>query len=149
MRLQIGSATAFCLAQSQLDSFTKVAVSIVPSAKGAKYDSQGQARKRVAPGPGREMIWRPERPKYQSGRSTHVRWASASHLLLQCLVLRPFRPDSRWHSLTRGDALSRLPLAVIFRAFGAPEFSQLSYLISDCPKSRSCTSNLNPRKNGL
>src|SRR5215213_7148523 len=71
------------------------------SANGARYKSQGQARseaERVAPGKYTNERFRPERPKY------------APYYALSGL--------GEFDSGTRGDAL-RLPLAFIFRAFGA------------------------------
>src|SRR6202008_1575016 len=76
------------------------------SAKGAEYESQGQARseaERVAPG--NESKFGPA----LKGRNTVA-------------LFRPFRPLPALLVPTRGDALrfaSRLPLAFIFRAFGA------------------------------
>ena len=77
------------------------------SAKGAEYESQGQVpsnARHVAPGCDMHERIRPERPKISR-------------------VLRAFSAGPDCLSLTRGDALrsaSRLPLAFIFRAFGAP-----------------------------
>jgi hypothetical protein len=77
------------------------------SAKGAQYDSQGQARseaERVAPGKIIKLATSPERAKY-----------SAVYFGLSGLA-RFFR------GITMGDVLRfapHLPLAVIFRTFGA------------------------------
>jgi|GEM_PF-3367880 len=76
------------------------------SAKGAEYESQGQARseaERVALGCNKPEEIRPERPKYHG---YYALFRATEHLIL----------------LSRGDALrfaSCLPLAFIFRAVGA------------------------------
>src|SRR6476619_560664 len=85
------------------------------SANGAEYESQGQARseaKRVAPG---DRI--NKKPLALKGRNTVV-------------LFRPFRPRRFALFATRGDALrfaSRLPLAFIFRAVGAPPQNIMYY----------------------
>jgi len=84
------------------------------SAKGAKYDSPGQAPsnpRRVAPGQKRVKFKSTESAKYQG------------------YLLRSLRASGRLCFLSRGDAprVARcLPLAIIFRAFGAgPNESRL------------------------
>src|ERR1051325_2129462 len=67
--------------------------------RGAKYDSQGQARKRVAPGTDHQEFVRALKERNN--------------------LLRPFRPQPQWGNLDQGRRASRLPLAFIFRAFGA------------------------------
>jgi len=80
------------------------------SAEGAQYDSQGQAlsaAKRVAPGPSTNRRESPER-----GGIRRPVYFGLSGLASLFVVV------------TRGDALrcaQRLPLAIIFRAFGASQ----------------------------
>ena len=72
------------------------------SAKGAEYESQGQARSASSLEDNQNLI-----PALK-GRNT--------------CVFRPFRPRTRGLVITRGDALrfaSRLPLAFKSRAVGA------------------------------
>src|ERR687888_615614 len=70
------------------------------SAKGAEYESQGQARS-ASP------LWSklPKKDQGLKGRDTSV--------------LRPFRAGALFNFCHQGRRASRLPLAVIFRAFGA------------------------------
>ena len=73
------------------------------STEGAKYGSQGQARseaKCVAPGLSRMIVGSTESAKY------HSRYSALSEL-------------HRLVVLSQGRRASRLPLAVIFRTFGA------------------------------
>jgi len=84
---------------------------------GAKYESQGQVlseAKHVAPGKFAQNRTRPERPKYSSLYSAPFR----------ARVVILFRYQGR-----RARCASRLPLAFIFRAFGASGSSRILYLI--------------------
>ncbi len=97
-------------APNKMDSRTApIRVGFTHSAKGAKYDSQGQAlseARRGAPGNPKRIEESTESAKYHRE------------------LFRSFRALEELHFYPRGDAprsARRLPLAIIFRAFGASD----------------------------